>query len=411
MKKHNDDWEEFLKQREKEKPAEDAELEELLKHDHATKRDNSSKNISSKSLTKDNDTNSPTSPTPPNKLSENNSNITLYEEKYADKNFDIDSLSEEEILAGVTTYEEADRLYEETYKKYEEAFEKWETDPDNEEFQKQLDIASNINDIAQKRLSIFQERELKDLKQKRIQFEQSSTTGNKINSKKSASRTLARAIAIIAIISFFVTILLSANGVKYASTVFPCVMVVVVFVCIYKFYIAPQFKVLQSKANNTDQQNENNKDISTNSNNNTQAKPITKKSLMLNKIFVLAFLTVLMLCLFLAIFGGAKNNSVMIIIGASGFVGLILITAFISNITKKHKQNKNIKSIPITGIVKSCSPEVKNDENGNLNNFYKVVILANDKYYTCFSKNEYELGSSVTIYLNPKNKKKFYINE
>lgn len=408
MKKHNDDWEEFLKQREKEKPAEDAELEELLKHDHATKKINSHKDINSKALTENNNINSSTTP---NKLGENYNSNTSYEEKYADKNFDINSLSEEEILGGVTTYEEADRLYEETYKKYEEAFEKWETDPDNDELQRNLDIASNINDIAQKRLSIFQERELKDLKQKRIQFEQSLTTGNKNNSKKSASRIVPGAIALIAIISFFVTILLSANGVKYASTVFPCVMVVVVFICIYKFYIAPQFKVLQSKANKTDQQNENIEDSSTSSNNNTQTKPITKRALMFNKILVLAFLAVLMSCLFLTIFGGAKNNSVMIIIGASGFIGLILITAIISNITKKHKQNKNIKSIPITGIVKSCNPEVKNDENGNLNNFYKVVILANNNYYTCFSKKEYELGSSITIYLDPKNKKKFYINE
>ncbi len=393
MKKHNDDWEEFLKQREQEKPLEDKQLEELLKHDHKNKNANLNKEVSKEKANKTN-----TSQTF-NNLKEENKNINFPDlEKLATPDFDVDNLSEQELLGDVTNYDEANIIYEDTYAKYEEAFQNWETDPDNEELQRKLDIASNINDIAQKRLEYFQEKELADLKQKRIAFEQSLSNNN--NSKKAIKSRLSGAIfgiiILIALANFFTLIFLSANGYKKLGTaLFPCIMVIIVFICIYKFFISPQFKALQNKNLNNNTQTEN-----TNSS-------INKQSLAKAKLKIILLLCLLAGFLFLAIFGGVNNNLALIFTGIGGFVGSILLLSIISKLKNKHNQT----TTPIIGIVKSCNEETTNNKNGYLENLFKVVIEANNNFYICYSKNNYNIGDTITIYIDPKNSKKCYIKE
>ena len=48
---------------------------------------------------------------------------------YFNKLFDVNSLSEAEILGNITSSEIANQLYKEASKKYDEAFEQWEVDP------------------------------------------------------------------------------------------------------------------------------------------------------------------------------------------------------------------------------------------------------------------------------------------
>lgn len=312
MKKHNDDWEEFLKQRESEKLIEEAELNEIIEQDYNS---NTNKNLD---LEKQAQANEDEQINLTNTQKQELENLSDKQKKLAkimetakqelDENenskiFDVNSLSEEEILGGITSLDVADQLYDEASKLYDEAFDNWELDPDNEELQQKLDDADRNHDIAMKRVDILQNKEIENLKNRTKQILDSTHTTSS-NKPISYSRTFAFVITFIVLSSFFGTIFLSINGYgKFAFALLPCTMILLVFGSIFKFFIAPQIKI--------------------NAKNN-------KKAIILS----ILLLIVLAACLFIAIFGSCLKNMPMIIGGIVGFVGIILLGGIISKIKK-----------------------------------------------------------------------------